>query len=605
MQRNTTRAWHRALLTLAAAACLAAPGLAKAAPPAATPADEFDPKVDTPLALVAKEARKHGGPQALVHVIAYGDAADALARLGATDVERLSLIDGYSATMRISHLNPLAHAHGIDHITVDSPVEPTGTVVSAGSLVTLFPLVDNAPAAWNLGLTGEGAIAVVDSGVSPNPDLGSRLTQIAASSNITTLGDDVGHGTFVATVAAGQSPDGRHLGIAPNATVYGVKVASPAGTYTSDIVNGLTWIANNATAKGIKVVILSLAETNVSNYQTNALDQAVETLWRNGIVVVISSGNNGPDTASYAPANDPFVITVGASDSNDTLDTSDDYLATFSTYGTTLDGFAKPEIVAPGRHIVADEPAGAQLDLMAPPENHVEPGYLMMNGTSFSAPQVSAAALLLLQQHPTWTPNQVKGVLLATERPVSGSSAGALDLGAATAFAGTPPSSNQGVASATGSTITCGAAGTCSSSFNSSASNDAQATERAARAYEAQGKWSNAAQAWASAASIWGPKVGNWQGEGLDTDKASADFLLANDPGHAAGVYNNAAGDFQKISAWQMVAVAWDKQAGVQLGQKKYPEAAGTWEKSAQAMAKSTTPDWAAVAWESAASARG
>src|SRR5438876_1346911 len=133
MRRKTFQGWHRAVAALAAAAFIAVPGLAQAAPPANPPAD-FGPKVDMPLALVAKEAQAHDGPQALVHVIAYGDAGSALGRFGATDVEYLSLINAYSATMRVANLNALANSPGISHVTVDSPVKGNGTVVSGASL---------------------------------------------------------------------------------------------------------------------------------------------------------------------------------------------------------------------------------------------------------------------------------------------------------------------------------------------------------------------------------------------------------------------------------------------------------------------------------------
>ena len=102
--------------------------------------------------------------------------------------------------------------------------------------------------------------------------------------------------------------------------------------YTSDIVSGLAWVLNNAAKNNIKVVNLSLSETLPSNYQTDALDQACEALWKAGIVVVVASGNDGPKTAIYAPDNDPFLISVGATDTNDTLATSDDTVASFSTY---------------------------------------------------------------------------------------------------------------------------------------------------------------------------------------------------------------------------------------------------------------------------------
>lgn len=88
----------------------------------------------------------------------------------------------------------------------------------------------------------------------------------------------------------------------------------------------------------------------------------------------------------FAPANDPFVLTVGSSDSNLTPGAADDVEATWSARGTTGDGFAKPEVLAPGRGIVASVPVDTTLDIIAPIENHVAPGYLRMNGTSMSSP---------------------------------------------------------------------------------------------------------------------------------------------------------------------------------------------------------------------------
>jgi serine protease AprX len=253
-------------------------------------------------------------------------------------------------------------------------------------------------------------------------------------------GDGYGHGTFVAGIAGGAN------GIAPGATIYGVNVARADGVYTSDVLSGLDWVLANHKRLGIRVVSLSLSETVPSSYLANPLDAAVEKLWREGLVVVVSAGNLGADSVVFAPANDPHVITVGATDTSGTVNTIDDRVASFSSYGTTLDGFRKPEVLAPGRRIASLLPTGTALAAAAPAGNLVAPGYATMSGTSFSAPQVAGAAALLLDRDPTLTPDQVKWLLTRSVRAVAGSESGTLSLDRALAFQGTPASANEGVA---------------------------------------------------------------------------------------------------------------------------------------------------------------
>jgi serine protease AprX len=148
------------------------------------------------------------------------------------------------------------------------------------------------------------------------------------------------------------------------------------------------------------------------SYLTNPISAACEILWFNGITVVVSAGNNG--TASlYPPANDPFVITVGAVDDKGTAALTDDVVASFSAYGTTSDGFAKPDLVAPGRNIISVLSANSQFRNNRP-NNVVGANYFRMSGTSAAAPMVTGAIALLLQDEPNLTPDQIKFRLKAT-----------------------------------------------------------------------------------------------------------------------------------------------------------------------------------------------
>src|SRR5262249_57933196 len=147
------------------------------------------------------------------------------------------------------------------------------------------------------------------------------------------------------------------------------------------------------------------------------LDQAVEKLWLAGVVVVTAAGNyaEGGQASGvvYAPANDPFVITVGATDMNETVGIDDDFNAPWSAYGYTPDGFLKPELGAPGRHMDGAVRTDATM-YTEHPERVVEPGYMWMSGTSFAAPVVAGAAADLLALNPSWTPDDVKGALMLT-----------------------------------------------------------------------------------------------------------------------------------------------------------------------------------------------
>jgi serine protease AprX len=407
---------------------------------AATPAQQaaIKAKADPGLAAVAANA----APTTPLQVIVFGGGADdARKKLRLRGRRELALVGAESLTVKAKDLGRLAAQKGVTYVAADLPVLPTAAAdaPAAGTLATLFPLLDGAPAAWARGLTGKGVgIAVIDSGVAGGVDFGRRLVQVRLPRQPASTGDAYGHGTFVAGAAAGASPDGRYAGIAPASTVYAVNVARSDGVYTSDVIAGLGWVRANHRRLGIRVVSLSLTEASPSSYRTSVLDTAVEDLWRRGVLVVVSAGNLGPDSVVFAPANDPLVITVGAVDHNGTADSGDDAEAGFSSRGQTLDGIAKPELLAPGRRVASVLPRTSRLGREAPAANLVETRYATMSGTSFSAPQVAGAAAVLLQQHPRWSPDDVKCALVASARSVAGSAAGALDLARASAVASVP-----------------------------------------------------------------------------------------------------------------------------------------------------------------------
>src|SRR5205085_1680570 len=140
------------------------------------------------------------------------------------------------------------------------------------------------------------------------------------------------------------------------------------------------------------------------------------------------------------------VITAGASDTGGTIASNDDINAPWSAYGYTNDGFMKPDVGAPGRYIVGPVPPSATL-MTDKPANIVGAGYMQLSGTSFSAPVVAAAAEYVLAMHPSWTPDQVKGALMATAASAPSAASRSLGVGEVKAQAAAsmiaPPNPNK------------------------------------------------------------------------------------------------------------------------------------------------------------------
>ena len=310
-------------------------------------------------------------------------------------------------------------------------------------------------AAQKAGIEGTGIdVALIDTGVAPvkymntadalvnGPDL-SLDKQAGMAASV----DGYGHGTHLAGIIAG-----RDAGVAPGSRIVNMKVgASDGAVDVSQVIAAIDWTVAHRNDPGMNIRVINLAYGTDSTqlYTSSPLTHAVESAWRNGIVVVVSAGNSGG--ALVSPATDPFVITVGSVDTNDPYTLADDALAPFSSVGTTARGV---DVLAPGTSITSLRVPASMVDTLYPDSRAVFDMYAKGSGTSQSAAWVSGVVALLLQNRPELTPDQVKKLLTSTARPLSGVASnaqggGVVDVTKALAAA-TPTNATQTFTKSTG-----------------------------------------------------------------------------------------------------------------------------------------------------------
>lgn len=475
-------------------------------------------------------------------------AVEAVVRqLGGTITKNLTIINAFVAEMPTQQIAQLARVPGVRWISADAPVVSTACsdCMDTTNLLNTYVQAVGADQVWNTApyLQGQGiTVAVVDSGIDGQVDLDSANTKkqsrIVAAERFNNNGkkkkDAFGHGSHIAGIigANGVESQGRYIGIAPKVNLVDVKVTDDVGRSTeSDVIAGLEWINANREAYNIRVVNLSLNGSVLQSYHVSPLAAATEILWFNGIVVVVSAGNNG--TANlYPPANDPFVITVGAVNDQGTTTLGDDLVATFSAYGTTEEGFTKPDLIAPGRNIISLNAKSKSVLTRKHGGNVVNTGhgnFFRMSGTSVAAPIVSGAVALLLQDEPELTPDQVKYRLKATANrswpgydPVK-AGAGYLDIPAAV-YGTTTESANTGIA--VSNLLTTGPNGVLSPSVNWSSVNWSSVN------------WSSVNWSSVNWSSVNWSSV-NWSSDHWDDETVGASGV--QEPGAQTGVDGNSA----------------------------------------------------------------
>lgn len=242
--------------------------------------------------------------------------------------------------------------------------------------------------------------------------------------------DDNGHGTHVAGTIAGNGydSDGKQAGMAPGAHLVVLKVLDQNGNGTiSNIIAALDYAVAHKAEHNIRVINMSVGAGINESYETDPLTLAAKRAVDAGIVVVTAAGNLGRvnGVTRYgtitAPGNAPWVLTVGASSTQGTVDPTDDIVAGYSSRGPTrLDYLAKPDILAPGTGTVSlSDPTSKffstkELNLVPGSVSTAYLPYLSLSGTSMSSPAVAGVVALMVEANPALTPNLVKALLQYT-----------------------------------------------------------------------------------------------------------------------------------------------------------------------------------------------
>lgn len=394
----------------------------------------------------------NAGSQA-IEVIVHGDRAtvDAIAARYNLVVARY-LASGAVLRVTAGQLAALQQDDTVDHLSGNTPIR-VADLVSAESIGADEVWAGSADVH---ALSGAGvSIAVIDSGMDPTH--AALKGRIVATQDFTG-GDGVdkyGHGTHVAGIIAGaqvSTPDGLdYRGIAYGAQLVNLRVLDGSGAGSvADVVEAIDWAVKHREQYKIRVINLSLGAPVLQPYADDPMCEAVERAARAGILVVTSAGNSGRTTdgktvlgSITSPANSPHAFAVAALDTHGTADRSDDTLEPYSSRGPTpYDLLIKPDVAAPGHHIVSAEAANAYLPATYPTHHVTGQGpnaYIQLSGTSMAAAVVSGAAALLFEERDALRPWDARAALQLTatfmpDAGLIGAGAGNLNVLAAVAI---------------------------------------------------------------------------------------------------------------------------------------------------------------------------
>ena len=398
------------------------------------------------VARVDVDPALHSGDVALIQVAA-GTAwtvAHDLTTAGATEVTVFDGIDMVSARVGDAALTAIGTDRSVLRATTDATVVAAGGGPDSGldelgdssKALSVGNAAIHAPTAWSRS-TGAGVVvALMDSGIGLNPDLsaGKVVTRVNFVADNATSLDPAGHGTHLAGIIAANGETFR--GVAPDARLVDLRVLDKNGNgRLRDVVAAFDWLLKHRKTFGIGVLNLSIGTTQTSSYHADLLAALAEAAWFSGVAVVAAAGNDGPVGGRVStPGADPFVITAGSFDDQGTVAGQDDRESAFSSRGLTVDRFAKPDVLAPGRRVVSLRAIDSASRGEAAQTNSKERGrvatsslsfdptfYARMSGTSVSSAMVAGVAALVLSYHPDYSPTKIKGAVLGSGRGIAGS----------------------------------------------------------------------------------------------------------------------------------------------------------------------------------------
>jgi serine protease AprX len=409
-------------------------------------------------------------PTRMSSVIVQGpqSAQDYVKSVGGRITHDLPIIGGFSARVPANDVPLLTQLPGVRGVMPDLPTHVQSTPGTYNNVPSVYKKTTGGVALSNAGAQGQGVtVALIDTGVTAMPDIAGAMLKVTDPGSLVSYdcvnltsepncNDSYGHGTFMAGIIAGNgvASNGKYTGMAPAAKIISLKISGASGASdVSTIIAALQWVVLNKVQYNIRVLNLSLGTDSTQSYTIDPLDFAVEKAWQAGIVVNVAASNRGPAAGTISkPADDPFVVTVGAIDDLGTNGQNDDILPNFSGRGpTAADGLAKPDVVAPGGHIVSLAAPGSALSINFP--STMAAPYRRGSGTSMATAAVTGLVAQMLSANPTLSPDRVKFMLMATAHPDASNDPmavgrGIVDGGAA--LAAPPGVANVGVSPSVG-----------------------------------------------------------------------------------------------------------------------------------------------------------